>query len=192
MVEPVIHIMLFPTAIGPCGIAWRGGTIVATHLPEQTEAATLARLASRAGGGVAGDAPAEVRQAIDAITALLSGEALDLIDIRCDFGPLAPLDVRIYEATRRIPPGGTRTYGEIATELGDRALAQAVGQALGRNPFPIIVPCHRVMGANGRLTGFSANGGVETKLRMLSIEKAHLGGGRGLFDDLPLAVKPRR
>ncbi|MGL4240508.1 MAG: methylated-DNA--[protein]-cysteine S-methyltransferase, partial [Beijerinckiaceae bacterium] len=185
-------LMLFQTAIGGCGIAWRGDMIVATHLPEPSEEATRARLAVRAGGGAEGEPHEPVRRAIGAIVSLLDGAKADLSFIDCDFGRLNPLDARIYDATRRIPPGETLTYGEIAASLGDKSLAQAVGQALGRNPFPIIVPCHRVMGAGGRLTGFSANGGVETKLRMLGIEGARIGAGPGLFDELPLAVKPGR
>ena len=93
---------------------------------------------------------------------------------------------------RSIPPGQTLTYGEIADRLGDRRPAREVGQALGRNPFPIVVPCHRVLAADGRTGGFSAPGGVETKLRMLAIERAQPGGAPALFDDLPLAVRPRR
>lgn len=181
---------LFPTTIGACGIAWRGGTVVATHLPEKDGAATFARVSARSGNALAGDPPEAVASAIAGITALLDGQGGDLAFIDCDFSALDPFNARVYEAARAIPPGETRTYGEIAESLGDKRYAQAVGQALGRNPFPIIVPCHRVMGANGRLTGFSANGGTATKLRMLAIEGARIGQGPGLFDDLPLAAKP--
>jgi methylated-DNA-[protein]-cysteine S-methyltransferase len=166
--------------------------VTATHLPEPTERATLARLAERAGAAAPGEPTAAVGTAIDAITALLDGGRTDLGFIACDFSRVGALELQVYEAARAIPPGETTTYGEIAAGLGDRLLAQAVGRALGRNPFPIIVPCHRVMGAGGRLTGFSANGGVETKLRMLAIEGARIGGEPALFSDLPLAVKPVR
>jgi len=182
----------FPTAIGGCAIAWSGARLVATHLPERNEAETKAKLAARVGGAIAADPPATIAAAIDAITALLAGEAVDLSFIECDFGALDPFNIRVYEITRAIPPGETLTYGEIAKRLGNKLLAQAVGHALGRNPFPIIVPCHRVLGANGRLTGFSANGGVETKLRMLEIEGARIGEAPSLFDALPLATKPAR
>ena len=188
---------LFPTAIGACGIAWRDATIVATHLPEASDTVTQARLVARVGKtreseATEGEPPPAVLTAIDAITALLAGGRTDLSFIACDFSALDPLRVRIYEITRRIPPGETLTYGEIALRLGDKLLAQSVGQALGRNPFPIIVPCHRVLGASGRLTGFSANGGTETKLRMLAIEGARVGDEPALFGELPLAVKPAR
>ena len=92
----------------------------------------------------------------------------------------------------QIPAGETLSYGDIAIRLGDKRLAQAVGRALGQNPFPIIVPCHRVLGANGRLTGFSANGGIETKLRLLTIEGAKIGGVPTLFEELPLSLKAAR
>lgn len=182
---------LFATAIGTCGIAWSGARLVATQLPEATEAGTAERLAARSGATAAvGEPPGPVAAAIAAITALLAGGRTDLAFIDCDLAGLDPLAVRVYEITRTIPAGQTLTYGEIAGQLGDRSLARLVGQALGRNPFPIVVPCHRVMGADGRLTGFSANGGVATKLRMLTIEGARLAAPPGLFDDLPLAVRP--
>jgi len=185
------HFSLFDTALGACGMAWRGETVVATHLPEANDAATAARLAARTSGVAETNPPPAIRRAMSAIAALLDGERTDLAFIACDFSRVDPFAARVYAATRAIPPGETLTYGAIAVQLGDRLLAQKVGQALGRNPFPIIVPCHRVMGANGRLTGFSANGGVETKLKMLAIEGARIGEAPGLFDDLPLAVKPQ-
>ncbi len=182
--------MLFPTPLGACGVAWSSDLVVATHLPEKTETATAARLAARTGASE-GQPPPVIQQAIAAITALLRGEGTDLTPIACDFSRIDPFSVQVYAATRAIPPGQTLTYGAIALQLGDKLLAQRVGQALGRNPFPIIVPCHRVMGANGKLTGFSANGGVETKLKMLEIEGARIGEAPGLFGDLPLGVKPK-
>lgn len=109
---------------------------------------------------------------IDDIVALLTGQPVDLSTAPLDMDGLGDLDREVYEAARTIPPGRTASYGDIATRLGDPTLARAVGQALGRNPFAIVVPCHRVVGADGRLTGFSANGGIATKERMLVIEGA--------------------
>jgi methylated-DNA-[protein]-cysteine S-methyltransferase len=185
-----VHLSPFPTSLGDCGIAWRGDVVVATHLPENTAAATAARLAARAGARESGPPPI-IQRAIASITALLKGERTDLTYINCDFSGIDPFAAKVYAVTRAIPPGETLTYGAIASKLGDKQLAQNVGRALGRNPFPIIVPCHRVIGANEKLTGFSAYGGVETKLRMLMIEGARIGEAPGLFDNLPLAVKPR-
>ena len=119
------------------------------------------------------------------MTALLGGEKTDLTDITCDFSGVDPFAAKVYAATRAIPAGETLTYGAIALQLGDKQLARDVGRALGRNPLPIIVPCHRVIGANDKLTGFSAYGGVEIKRRMLAIEGARIGEAQGLlFGDL--------
>ena len=181
---------LFPTAVGRCGVAWRGDTVVATHLPEESDADTAARLAARAGGARPAEPPPAIAAVVEAITRLVAGERVDLGFVGCDLGAVADLEAEVYRHCRAIPPGETRTYGDIAKAMGDRLLAQAVGKALGRNPLPIIVPCHRVMGAGGRLTGFSANGGVATKLKLLAIEGARIGGEPGLFGELPLAVRP--
>ncbi|MEM8837781.1 MAG: methylated-DNA--[protein]-cysteine S-methyltransferase [Pseudomonadota bacterium] len=184
-----IHFSLFPTSLGECGIAWRGETVIATSLPEKSPQETARRLAAQTCGTEADPSPA-IQRAIEAITTLLEGENTDLTFIDCDFSGLDDFAEKVYELALTIPPGETLTYGDIASELGDKQLSRSVGQALGRNPFPIIVPCHRVMGAGGKLTGFSANGGVSTKLKMLEIEGAEVAGPPSLFDDLPLAVKP--
>jgi methylated-DNA-[protein]-cysteine S-methyltransferase len=183
---------LFDTAIGRCAIAWTGVGIAALQLPEASEAATAARLRRRHPGFAKAEPPPAVARAMAAIAALLEGKKSDLSGIALDMAPVPDFNRQVYEIARRIPPGRTRTYGEIATELGDRALARDVGQALGQNPFAIIVPCHRVLGANGKVGGFSANGGVETKIRMLTIEGAELGSKPTLFDSLPAMAPPSR
>lgn len=181
---------LFPTAIGRCGMAWAGATILATHLPEASDEVTREKLARRSGVRQEHHPSDQAHEAMVAITSLLEGAQVDLGFITCDFSRLDPFSASVYRITRTIPPGETQTYGAIAAELGDKRLAQAVGNALGRNPWPIIVPCHRVLGANNRLTGFSANGGTHTKLRMLAIEGARLGEAPTLFGDLPLVLRP--
>ena len=186
--EPAPHWHPFDTAIGGCGIAWRNDTIVATTLPERSLKVTVARL-ERITGGREGEPPPAIRQVVESIVALLNGERVDLNDAPCDFSKVTTFDARVYEVARAVPPGETSTYGNIARELGDPQLAQSVGGALGRNPFPIIVPCHRIIGANGKLTGFSAHGGVKTKLEMLMIEGARFGDQPGLFDDLPMTSR---
>jgi methylated-DNA-[protein]-cysteine S-methyltransferase len=183
------HFSLFSTALGTCGIAWRGDVVVATHLPEENNALTATRLVTRASGAIEGAPPPTIQHAIASIAALLGGEKVDLTFVTCDFSDIDFFAQKVYTATRAIPPGETLTYGSIALQLGNKLLAQNVGQALSRNPFPIIVPCHRVMGANGKLTGFSANGGVRTKLKMLEIEGAQLGEVPGLFDQMLLTTK---
>jgi methylated-DNA-[protein]-cysteine S-methyltransferase len=172
----------FDTAIGSCALAWGARGIVAVWLPESSEAALRTRVVRRLATTTEGEPPGAVRAAIERIRALLDGACDDLADIALDMADEPAFHRRVYEAARGIPPGATRTYGEIARDLGEPGAARAVGQALGRNPFPIVVPCHRVLGAGGRSGGFSAPGGVRTKLRLLEIEQARLDGGDGLFD----------
>jgi methylated-DNA-[protein]-cysteine S-methyltransferase len=186
----MVQFSLFPTPLGDCGIAWCGETVIATRLPDRSPAATAARLTRRT-GALEGAPPPAIQIAIASITALLEGARTDLNFISCDFGGVDAFSAGVYAATRSIPAGETRTYGAIAAALGDSRLARDVGRALGRNPFPIIVPCHRVMGANDKLTGFSAPGGITTKLRMLAIEGAQIGAAPGLFGDLPLVTRPK-
>ena len=174
-------VTLFDTAIGRCGIAWGGRGIVGVQLPESHEAATRARLLRRFPDARESEPPATVRRAVDAITALLRGERTDLTGVPLDMERVPEFHQRVYEAARAIPPGSTRSYGEIAKQLGEPGSARAVGQALGRNPFAIVVPCHRVLAAGGRSGGFSATGGVTTKLRMLAIEGARSNGQAALF-----------
>jgi methylated-DNA-[protein]-cysteine S-methyltransferase len=186
---------LFDTAIGRCGIAWSDRGIGAVQLPEASELKTRARLLKRCPGAREATPPADVQRAIDRMVALLRGEASDLSAVALDLSGVEPFARRVYEVARTIAAGATLTYGEIAARLGDRALARDVGQALGQNPFPLIVPCHRVLSAGGKAGGFSANGGVATKLRLLSIEGARLTDEPTLFDgdrSFGLAVKPRR
>ena len=132
-----------------------------------------------------------MQRAIDGIVALLSGEKRDLTGIAIDDARQTEFNKRAYAIARRIPPGQTMTYGEIAERLGDKTLARAVGQAMGENPTPVIMPCHRVLAASGKTGGFSAPGGVVTKLRLLTIEGAQPSGPT-LFDHLPLEVKRRQ
>ena len=173
---------LFDTAIGRCGIAWAHGRVAAVQLPERDDAGTLARLRRRA---VAPERtpPASIQDVIDRIVALLDGERVDLSDVAIADEQLSGADRAVYAVARTIPPGETLTYGEVAVEVGTVGDARAVGQAMGRNPFPIIVPCHRVVAADGALGGFSANGGTETKRRMLVIEGAAVAPPT-LFDQL--------
>jgi O-6-methylguanine DNA methyltransferase len=172
---------LFDTAIGRCGIAWSGPEVAGVHLPERREIDTYARLRRRFPGAREALPPPEVQRAVDGIVALLSGEPSDLSRIALDMRRVPLFDRLVYEVARTIPPGETLSYGEVASRLGDRSLARDVGQALGRNPFAIIVPCHRVMAAGGKVGGFSANGGVATKLRLLAIEGAPANGILPLF-----------
>jgi methylated-DNA-[protein]-cysteine S-methyltransferase len=185
---------LFDTDIGPCGIAWGARGITGVQLPEASEARTRARLLRRYPHAREASPPADVRRVIDGIVALLRGEASDLSAAALDMDGVVEFDRRVYAVARGIAPGATLSYGEIAARLGERGLARDVGQALGRNPFPLIVPCHRVLAAGGKAGGFSANGGVTTKLRLLTIERARTSDAPTLFDGdraFGFAVKPR-
>jgi methylated-DNA-[protein]-cysteine S-methyltransferase len=172
---------LFETDIGFCGIIWTARGIAGVQLPESNERATRARVLRRFAGAHETQPPAKVLRAIDGIVALLRGEGRDFADVAMDFGELPEFNRKVYDIARTIPTGATLTYGEIAERLGDRLLARDVGKALGENPIPLIVPCHRVLAAGGKTGGFSASGGVMTKLRLLTIEGAQPGGPT-LFD----------
>jgi methylated-DNA-[protein]-cysteine S-methyltransferase len=163
---------LFDTAIGRCGIAWGPKGVVGVQLPEGSEDEARARLLRRCPNAREAAPPAAVQRAIDGIVALLRGEPQDLSDVDLDMRGVAPFARGVYEVARAIPPGATLTYGDVAVKLGEPGAARAVGRALGENPMPILVPCHRVLAAGGKPGGFSARGGVATKLRLLSIEGA--------------------
>ena len=174
---------LFATAIGDCALAWNDVGIVAAWLPEASRGRLRARIESRFPGAVETAPPAVSAAAIAAITALLDGERIDLLAVRIDDSRLAAFDRRVYAAARTIPPGRVVSYAELAARVGADATAREVGAALGRNPFPIIVPCHRIVAAGaGDLGGFSAPGGTATKRRLLTIEDARRDGERDLFD----------
>jgi methylated-DNA-[protein]-cysteine S-methyltransferase len=175
---------IFETPIGACGIAWGPRGITGLQLPETTAQGTRARMRRRWPGATEQPPPASVQGAIDRVLALLAGQAVDLGDIALDLDATPDFHRRVYEVARTLPPGQTMTYGEIAKKLGAPQESREVGQALGRNPVAIIVPCHRVLGADGKMGGFSANGGVATKRRILEIEGASAVGAGPLFDRL--------
>jgi methylated-DNA-[protein]-cysteine S-methyltransferase len=175
---------LFPTPLGACGMAWSVRGLTCVQLPEADEAATRRRMARRFPGRMESTPPPWVQAAIADVTALLEGhppEPRDLTHLPLDMEGVPPFHQRVYEFARRIPPGETVSYGALAQQVGQPGAARAVGQALGANPFAPVVPCHRVLGAQTGTGGFSAYGGLQTKLKMLEIEGARL-GGPGLFD----------
>jgi methylated-DNA-[protein]-cysteine S-methyltransferase len=178
---PPVAVALFDTPIGACGLAWGADGIRGLLLPAATPQRTLAVLRRRHVAARESAPTPAMRQAMDRIVALLGGRSDDLADLPLDMAGVPDFHRRVYEAARRIGPGHTRTYGELAGELGEPGAARAVGQALGANPFAIIVPCHRVLAAGGRGGGFSAPGGVGTKLRLLEIERARIGSQPSLF-----------
>jgi methylated-DNA-[protein]-cysteine S-methyltransferase len=167
---------IFRTALGECGIAWSDRGVLGVQLPEARESGTRARLSRRFPGVTEGAPPAAVGRAIDGIAALLAGSSPDLAFVALDMDAVPPFHRRVYDASREIGPGSTTTYGALAARIGAPGAARAVGQALARNPFAPVVPCHRVLAANGRIGGFSAAGGIATKLRLLALEGAGTAG----------------
>lgn len=187
---------LFDTEIGRCGIAWGERGLLGVQLPEADDTRTRARILQKAPGAQEAPMPANIHQACDAMAELLRGEAMDLSFIAVDLEKIPDFNRSVYDIARTIAPGETLTYGDIATRLGDKLLSRAVGKALGENPFPIVIPCHRVLAANGKTGGFSANGGVTTKFRMLAIERAriasHASEDAPMLFDPGLSIAPRR
>jgi methylated-DNA-[protein]-cysteine S-methyltransferase len=181
---------LFPTAIGDCAVVWSGRGIAGAQLPEKSAPATRARIARRFPDAREAAPPPDIARAIADIVSLLAGEGKDLGSIALDLDGIPEFDRRVYAVARTIPPGGTLSYGEIAAQLGDRQLAREVADALSRNRVPLIIPCHRVLAAGGKMGGFSAPGGVRTKLRLLSIEGARYGDEPTLFERLPWQAAP--
>ena len=173
---------LFDTPIGMCGIEWGPRGINGVQLPMGSDEKTRARIRQRRGDIVEAEPTAEVKAAIDRIVDLLAGKADDLTDIALDLEGVPEFNRGVYDIARKIPPGKTLTYGDIAKKLGGVELSRDVGQALGHNPCPIVVPCHRVLAAGNKPGGFSARGGVSTKLKMLQIEGAAVNHTPSLFD----------
>ncbi|MFI6871393.1 methylated-DNA--[protein]-cysteine S-methyltransferase [Nocardia sp. NPDC050406] len=174
---------LFNTAIGQCAIAWSATGVLRFQLPEHDPEATLARITRPYRGTEV--TPAEptfdIGKAIARIQAHLSGDLDDLRWIPLDTTAIPDFHQAVYKITRAIDPGHTLTYGQIAHRVGAPNGSQAVGQAMGRNPIPLIIPCHRVLAADHALHGFSAPGGLTTKERLLEIERTPGFGEPTLF-----------
>lgn len=166
----------FDTALGRCAVRWTDAGISGVLLPTAG-----GRAGPRVEDADRAVMPAFVRRAIEGMVAVMAGEPRDLRDIPLDDGGVDAFRCAVYAATREIKPGTTRSYGEVARSIGRPDAARDVGAALARNPFPIVVPCHRVVASNGALTGFSAPGGLATKRRMLELEGAPGYGQQVLF-----------
>ncbi len=181
---PAAGFALFDTPIGHCGIAWNEGEVglAGVLLPWDDINQTRAHMVQRFPGVTESEPPPGVQHVIQRVVATLEGHHDDLTDIALDMRDVPPFNQRVYAAARAIPPGRTVTYCEMAAGLGEPGASRAVGQALGHNPFAPIVPCHRILAAANGGGGFSAGGGVSTKLKMLEIEKAQFGSHAGLFD----------
>jgi len=176
---------LFDTPLGACGLVWSPAGIAGLQLPERTTDATRARVRRRWPEAVETVPPPHIQSAIDRVLKLLADGKTDLSDIPLDLSAAPEFNRKVYAVARAIPPGQTLTYGEIAKRIGAQPQeAREVGAALGKNPIAIIVPCHRVLAANGKMGGFSATGGVDTKRRILEIEGASAVSAGPLFAGL--------
>jgi methylated-DNA-[protein]-cysteine S-methyltransferase len=184
------HYHLFGTRLGKCGIAWSERGVTRLQLPERTPGATERRLTARSASCGAGVPPAPAREAIDMLERYFAGARVDFAPIALDLSGVGPFYVKIYDAARSLGWGQTATYGDLARQAGSAGAARAVGQAMGHNPVPIIIPCHRVLAAGRKIGGFSAFGGAITKERLLALEGVHLGDGTPLLPGL-LSVRPR-
>jgi len=175
------HFALIETAIGFAGLAWNDAGLVACHLPERDPDTARRSFLRRFPEAVEAPVPAGLAATVAGVQALMRGEKADLSGAPLDLSRTPEFHARVYEIARAIPAGETLTYGDIAVKLGDKLLARDVGAALGKNPWPIVVPCHRVTAAGGKPGGFSARGGVNTKLRLLAIEGAAAAAQADLF-----------
>ena len=173
---PLMPHLLFSTAFGPCGLAWNEAGLTGFQLPDESEARVEQQLAAKAGSQPATEpAPAWVQTLIVQVQRHFEGHLFDFADAPLDWPQVSAFQQSVYRHTRAVKPGYTTSYGEIARRLGlGPEAARAVGVALATNPWPLIVPCHRILAAGGKMTGFSAPGGIRTKTRLLALEGAEL------------------
>jgi methylated-DNA-[protein]-cysteine S-methyltransferase len=183
---------IFDTMIGRCGIAWGHAGIVGMQLPEAREIETRRRLYQLYPDAREQRPTPEVTAAIGGIVALLRGQPGDLSDIALDMTGIHAFNQRVYQLTQAIPRGETRTYGEIATRLGAAGAVHSVAQALAKNPFVVIVPCHRVLEAGSYADKISPHGGSISKRMLLSIEGARSAVSSKTLFDVLLPVAPPR
>ena len=176
-----VRYCLFDTALGTVGVAWSERGLTRLQLPESTRAATERRLRGRSADASAGEPPPRVGQAMRAVERYLAGKRVDFSKVDLDLAGVGDFHRQIYEAARGVGWGETVTYGELARRVGSPGAARAVGQAMGRNPIPLIIPCHRVLASGRKIGGFSAFGGAVTKTRLLALEGVHLDDGTPLL-----------
>jgi methylated-DNA-[protein]-cysteine S-methyltransferase len=182
------YYVVFDTAIGPIGLAWNERGVTRLRLPEADRGAMERRMQARASAWT-GEPPPSIAQLIADIRRLVTGRAVDFTAVALDLTSVSdPFYRKLYDALRRIDWGQTTTYGELARRVGstEPEAAREVGQAMGRNPIPIIIPCHRVLASGNKIGGFSAPGGTLAKERLLALEGVHFDDGQpalpGIFD----------
>ncbi|HZO48129.1 MAG TPA: methylated-DNA--[protein]-cysteine S-methyltransferase [Xanthobacteraceae bacterium] len=173
-----VHHHVFDTAIGPCGVAWNDQGLTGVQLPEKDRATTERRLAAKAASIGVAEPPPAIAAVVADIRRYLAGEAVDFAAVAVDLSSLDPFRQKLYGSMRSLAWGETTTYGDLAKNLGITGWegARDVGEAMGRNPVPVVIPCHRVLAAGGKLGGFSAHGGATTKAKLLALEGVRLDG----------------
>lgn len=170
------HYLIFEAALGICAIAWNGKGVVRFRLPEPNAEATEQALLRRLPEATPAAPPPTIAEAVAAAQAYFAGAQTDFSGVPVDLGKQTELFDKIYTAARRLGWGETTTYGAMAKQFGtDWEIARDVGQAMAKNPVPLIIPCHRVLAAGGKIGGFSAPGGAATKAKMLEMEGVRLG-----------------
>jgi methylated-DNA-[protein]-cysteine S-methyltransferase len=182
---------VFDTALGRCGIAWSDAGVVGVQLPEAREIETLRRLFRLFPEARELRPPSSVAAAIEAISVTLRGQDVDLADVNLDMSDVTPFNQRVYEYLRQIPRGETRIHDQIAAHLHVAGAVHSVANALAKNPFPLIVPCHRVLDAGNGLDKPSPHSGIISKRRLLALEGALPPTGLTLFDALLAVDRPR-
>lgn len=170
------HYTLFETATGVCGVAWNERGLTHAEIPGSRSGATEARIRKRSGAVRCDDPPPAIATLIADLQRYFAGEAVDFSTVPVDLSGLSEFQQKLYQSLRGVGWGHTTTYGELARALGCPD-ARDVGQAMGKNPVPVVVPCHRVLAAGGKIGGFSAPGGAVTKERLLALEGVHPNGG---------------
>jgi len=180
------HFHVFDTAIGACGLAWTDKGLFQVQLPEASEVATELRLGRIAGAAWSDTLPKNIAECEARMRAYFEGDPATFTDIDLDMSRVNAFSARIYTALRKVGWGKTTSYGALARQIGDPHAARAIGAAMGKNPWPLVVPCHRVLAASGKIGGFSAYGGRATKRKMLQLEQSDADGAAptlpGLFD----------
>jgi methylated-DNA-[protein]-cysteine S-methyltransferase len=173
------HHHLFDTAIGECGVAWNMRGLVGVQLPEKDRGATELRLAVKCHSTNAAEVPPWIQSLVASIQRYLAGQPVDFSSIAVDLDGIDGFRQRLYAALRSVGFGRTTTYGELAKELDLAGWegARDVGEAMGKNPMPIVIPCHRVLAAGNKIGGFSAYGGTTTKQKLLALEGVDLNPG---------------
>lgn len=165
-----VEYSLFHSSLGWCAISWSGAKVTSIDLPDANKQATRVRVLRRFPRAKEALLPPVHRRAAEALVGALNGRPANLAGLALDFEGVSPFHRRVYEVARMIPWGTVVSYGGLAALTGSPRAARAVGQAMQRNPFPIVVPCHRVLASDRSLRGFSAHGGLETKRRLLALE----------------------